>query len=399
MTGKAMKKIKDFATGKAVALSPEESVRQEYERILAEDYGYGKSEMDIEVQIPRGRGYFPDRADIVVFKSSSGRDPASDILGIVEVKRPHRREGLDQLKSYMTAASAVWGVWTNGDDIAYVCRPPGKSAVSEDYLNNIPVKGQSIQNVGRLKKQDLKPFGRPELKSAFRRILRKLYANTNISRREKLGGEMIKLIFAKLEDEKTYANRDPDFRAEAGESPEAAKNRISGLFERVKEELKNDGVFSYIRVADIVNWELYRNPVSGVPLEVYQKMTKNKKKLKARDILFVRRGSFRIGTVAMASPRDREVLLTRELLTFRVLKEKNPYGISAFYLLWLLSSEFVQKQLQSKIFVDTTLPNIGSRWKELLLLSIRIRQKRGRSARWQNRRLRKSGGRRLISKN
>ena len=151
-----MKKIKDFATGKLVAASPEEAVRQEYERVLAEDYGYEKSEMAIEVPIPRGRGCFPDRADIVVYKSSSGRDPASDILGIAEIKRPSRREGLDQLKSYMTATSAVWGVWTNGDDIAYVCKPPGKNAVSEDYLNNIPVKAQDdIQKLRELSESSI----------------------------------------------------------------------------------------------------------------------------------------------------------------------------------------------------------------------------------------------------
>ena len=783
-----MKKIKDFATGKMLPLSPEESVRQEYERILVEDYSYKKMEIGIEVLIPRGTGAFPDRADIVIFKNSSDRDPTSDILGIVEVKRPHKKEGLEQLKSYMTATSAIWGVWTNGDDIAYICRIPGTNSISEHWLNNIPAKGQTIENIGRIKKTELKPFGRSELKSAFRRILRRLYANANISRREKLGGEMIKLIFSKIEDEKTYLNRLPDFRAEAGEDPHKVKNRIIHLFERVKRELKDDNVFSsddsigldapstawvvgqlerssllktdtdvvgdsfeifaesrlagekgefftprgvvdlavrltdpqpeetvcdpacgsggflihamrriwqkmdadprwknspkinelkqqaaaqslfgidkendlvkiakaymaiagdgrsnivhenalhdpksfsssakqkfvsagrlktfnviltnppfgskirvtksdsanfnlghvwkkdhlkkwikgnkvcerdpyvlfiercldilsekgrlaivlpetvfhapkteylryfinkkacikavielphnafrphcnakacllilekgpykenhhiimaapeemghdhqgrilyhpqtgeiwddlplvaqelerpgskenrfvfqaprdiiadnlipsyykgllrppkapvgqkgvllgqivkegilgawdghgspsagekgrgnvpYIRVADIVNWELYRNPVSSIPLNVYEKMTKNKRKIKAEDILFVRRGSFRIGTVAMASPRDENVLLTREILTFRVLKE-NSYGIDAFYLLWLLSSEFVQKQIKPKVFIDTTLPNIGGRWREIILPIHKDREK------------------------
>ena len=141
----------DFATGKRVDLSkPEEAVRQEYERVLVDDYAYQKSELDIEVRIPRGSGYFSDSADLVVYKPGTGKDPASDILGIVELKRPERTDGLAQLKSYLTATSAVWGVWTNGDDIAYVCKPPGEVAVSENYLNNIPVRGQSISDVGML---------------------------------------------------------------------------------------------------------------------------------------------------------------------------------------------------------------------------------------------------------
>ena len=52
------KYIEDFATGKQILLTPEEEVRQEYERILVEDYGYFKTDMDIEVRIPRGSGYF-----------------------------------------------------------------------------------------------------------------------------------------------------------------------------------------------------------------------------------------------------------------------------------------------------------------------------------------------------
>ncbi len=235
----------DYATGKPINSSkPEEIVRQEYERVLVENYGYRKSEIDIGVRIPRGAGFYADEADIVVYKSPDGRDPTSDILGIIETKRQDRNDGIAQLKSYMTATSAEWGVWTNGDDIAYVCRLPGQLAILEDYLHNLPARGQSIQEVGRIKKDSLRPFGRQELKAAFRRILRTLYANTNISRREKLGSEMIKLIFAKIEDERSYLASVPEFRAESGEDPEAVKRRVVGLFERVRDDLERDGVFT-----------------------------------------------------------------------------------------------------------------------------------------------------------
>ena len=237
------RKVPDFATEKPVDPSkPEERVRQEYERVLVESYGYLKGELDIEVRIPRGRGYFPDKADIVVYGDEHGRDPARHVLGIVELKRPTRKDGLAQLKSYMTATSAVWGVWTNGDDIAYLSRDGMR--ILDDHLNNIPAKGQSVEDVGRIEKGGLHPFNRSELKSAFRRILRTLYANTNIGRREKLGSEMTKIIFAKLEDEKTYAERPPQFRAQAGEKPKDVAYRVKALFGRVRDELKHDGVFA-----------------------------------------------------------------------------------------------------------------------------------------------------------
>ena len=116
-----MSKEKDFATDKGIdSTKPEEKVRQEYERVLVEAYGYRKNELDIEVAIPRGTGFFPDKADIVIYKSARGRDPAKDVWGIVETKAPEREDGLAQLKSYMTATSAVWAVWTNGNDIEYL---------------------------------------------------------------------------------------------------------------------------------------------------------------------------------------------------------------------------------------------------------------------------------------
>ena len=239
-----MAKTKDFATGRTVDLSkPEEQVRQEYERVLVESYGYRKNELDIEVAIPRGTGYFPDKADIVVYRTAAGRDPTRDVWGIIETKRPERNDGIAQLKSYMTATSAIWAVWTNGNDIEYLFRDTGQNAVLEDYLYNIPARGQTISDIGRIKKSELVPFQRADLITAFRRILNNLYANTNISRREKLGAEMVKLIFCKIEDEKSFLDQPPDFRVQPGENPESVKQRIESLFERVKEDLQSDGVF------------------------------------------------------------------------------------------------------------------------------------------------------------
>ncbi len=47
--------ISDYATQKPVDYrKPEEPVRQEYEKILVEDYGYDTNQLDIEVRIARG---------------------------------------------------------------------------------------------------------------------------------------------------------------------------------------------------------------------------------------------------------------------------------------------------------------------------------------------------------
>jgi type I restriction enzyme M protein len=245
----------DCATGKPVDMrKPEEAVRQKYEKILHDDYGYDYKQMNIEVFIKRGSRPEPsgkkeevekDLADIVIYKTVdiNKRDQHQDIIGIIETKRPLQTEGVKQLMSYMSASSCNWGVWTNGDlgGIEYLYRDPVKGTIKRDFIFDIPKNGESVEEMGHLTKARLIPA--TDLKLIFRRILNTLYANTNISRREKLGGEMIRLIFAKIWDERYDQDKIPKFRVTLEDTPESVKNRIQALFGEVKNELVTDGVF------------------------------------------------------------------------------------------------------------------------------------------------------------
>lgn len=239
----------DLATGKPVNMKkPEEAVRQQYEKVLHEDYGYDYAQMDIEVYIQRGsratkNKHDKDRADIVIYKTTNSdeRDQHRDILGIVETKRPTRTWGVRQLMSYMSASSCEWGVWTNGEEIEYLYKDPKTGEIKRDFIFQIPCKGETIEDMGRLTKDALIPAR--DLKLIFRRILGTLYANTNISRREKLGSEMIRLIFAKIWDERYDLDKPPKFRIGLREDPQDVKDRIQSLFNEVKKELVEDGVF------------------------------------------------------------------------------------------------------------------------------------------------------------
>ncbi len=132
-------------------------------------------------------------------------------------------------------------------------------------------------------------------------------------------------------------------------------------------EYKGRGEIPYIRVKDIVNWDVYKDPTSRIPKKVYLQKKGNNKNLQKEDVLYVRRGSYRIGSVAMVSDYDKEVLLTREILVLRVLDNENKYGIDPYYLLYLLSHSLTHTQSRNKILIETTLPNIANRWAELLL--------------------------------
>lgn len=240
--------IKDWATKRIVdSRKPEERVRQEYEKVLYDDYDYAKEQMDIEVAIQRGEKHSPknknERADIVIYKTKdkNKRNQNEDILGIIETKRPTRKEGIKQLMSYMSATSAQWGVWTNGAEIEYLYRKPATGEIKTEYIYQIPQNGETFEDIGRISKDKLKPAS--NLKLIFRRLLTTLYSNTNISRREKLGNEMIRLIFCKIWDERYEPKALPKFRIGFEEKPKDVNKRVKKLFEEVKDELVTDGVF------------------------------------------------------------------------------------------------------------------------------------------------------------
>lgn len=134
-----------------------------------------------------------------------------------------------------------------------------------------------------------------------------------------------------------------------------------------KGELKGEGDIPYIRVKDIVNWQAYVDVTSLIPRNEYERLFTAKKKLKAKDILYVSRGSYRIGSVAMVSPYDGEMLLTKEINVIRMKKENNIYGITPEYLLYALSHKYTLEQTKNKVFYEPCLPNIADRWKEILI--------------------------------
>lgn len=136
--------------------------------------------------------------------------------------------------------------------------------------------------------------------------------------------------------------------------------------------LKGLGDKPYIRVKDIVNLEVYINPLDKIPQFEYDRLFSEKKELKEKDIAFVRRGSHRIGDVGILYKKDLESIFTREILILRINKNdkgeyNNEYNLTPFNFLYLLNSEEVRKQLKNKIMIDTTLPNIADRWKKIYI--------------------------------
>jgi type I restriction enzyme M protein len=225
--------IIDFATGKLLWDTPEEHVRQTFERRLVEEYGYSKDQIDINFMIQKGSLKIGP-ADIVVFKDD--RKIFDNIYIIVETKRRDRKDGEEQLKTYLNPTPGEGGVWFNGNEIVYlrvIRKPP---SYTPDFIpwRNIPKKEQSWEEIGKHKTaSDLIPT--PNLKSIFKIIYYHLYANSNLPRAERLAAEMTRLIFCKIHDE-IHNGNDLQFRAGADEPDEIVAHRIKKLFEKVIDE-------------------------------------------------------------------------------------------------------------------------------------------------------------------
>ena len=90
---------------------PEEIVRQLFIRRLMVEYGFPKDRIDIERVV-----YFGSRdyglSDIAILHT----DLETPLI-IFEIKRPKRKDGLEQLKSYCNAEGAPIGVWSNGNEM------------------------------------------------------------------------------------------------------------------------------------------------------------------------------------------------------------------------------------------------------------------------------------------
>lgn len=124
------------------------------------------------------------------------------------------------------------------------------------------------------------------------------------------------------------------------------------------------GSIPFIRTSDISNWEMKADPKHGVSREIYESLSR-KQDVQAGDVLMVKDGTYLIGTCAIVTEADREILYQSHLYKIRV--NENQYGLNPYLLLALLSSSAVQRQIRSKQFTQDIIDSLGERINELIL--------------------------------
>lgn len=152
-------KILDFIDQKIRNDTPEEYVRQNIERRLALELDYDLGQIAVEFPIKIGSKRV--RVDLAVFPA--GAEHIQDnIYIIVECKREsvlpsNKRDGIEQLKSYMSACPNVeWGMWTNGRYKDVFRRVFKNGLFVWEEPNDIPSKDGDAEEVNRPKRELLK---------------------------------------------------------------------------------------------------------------------------------------------------------------------------------------------------------------------------------------------------
>lgn len=198
-------KLLDFITKKIVNDNPEEYVRQNIEKALVRQYKYHIEDCAPEVTIKVGSAN--KRVDIVVFEPGSHHKQENAFI-LIETKKaktnPHgKKDGIEQLKSYMAAClNAQFGLWTNGDDRYCFAKRKREGTFFYEEIPEIPSSGQSENDLYKPKRKNLQIATADNLMFAFRRCHNYIAGNSGLHKTDAFW-ELLKVIFTKIEDERT----------------------------------------------------------------------------------------------------------------------------------------------------------------------------------------------------
>ena len=198
-------KLLDFITKKIVNDNPEEYVRQNIEKALVRQYKYNIEDCAPEVTIKVGSAN--KRVDIVVFEPGSHHKQENAFI-LIETKKaktnPHgKKDGIEQLKSYMAAClNAQFGLWTNGDDRYCFAKREREGTFFYEEIPEIPSCGQSENDLYKPKRKNLQIATADNLMFAFRRCHNYIAGNSGLHKTDAFW-ELLKIIFIKIEDERT----------------------------------------------------------------------------------------------------------------------------------------------------------------------------------------------------
>jgi len=256
---------------KRLRFKPEEVVRQMILKRITGELGYSQDQIKVEVPVVIGGSVADKAADIIIYEDAKKENPHI----IVELKRPKRKEGIDQLKSYMNATGAVYGYWTDGIDSKVLLRTNPNDFSRPIW--RLPNEGETLDDLDEpLTRDKLVPV--KDLYSVFKDVEQEVLAHQTVD----TFNEIFKIVFAKLYDERVNlhnATAVAQFRMGLTENASAVASRVAELFKKAIAKWKdvyrpsdvielNDNNIAYI-VQALQQYHLIRSgDVLGVAFEL-----------------------------------------------------------------------------------------------------------------------------------
>jgi type I restriction enzyme M protein len=230
-----------------IILTPEERVRQDYLRILVNEYGYSIDRIAEEIDVT-GRGSAQARADFVIWKSVNDKRDGNSPLIIVECKADNvtiKPRDYGQGDNYARLSGASFFVTHNSKETKYWRVVHGKMPKTLEEIENIPHADATDKEIQELLKR-LKVFKEDEFAdllhqchnvirnrekkdpaAAFDEIAKILFIKVAIERRLRAGRSRHNLFTAEFLDQQGQIHDDP----------------IGVLFDQTKKEYKADQIF------------------------------------------------------------------------------------------------------------------------------------------------------------
>lgn len=125
------------------------------------------------------------------------------------------------------------------------------------------------------------------------------------------------------------------------------------------------GPVPFIRTSDLSNWELKADPKQGVSEALFKALrAKHPEKFDVAvgDILMVRDGTYLIGTTAVVTPLDTDILYQSHVMKIRVAANST---LDPWLLFAALNSPIVKRQIRAKRFTQDIIDSLGNRLGEV----------------------------------
>lgn len=225
--------VRDFVSKMERPAKPEEVVRQLFVYRLINTYKYPTARIALEKGVYFGSSVAEKRADIVILD----KDKPDMVYLIVEAKKPKRKDGVEQLKSYCNAEGAPIAVWTNGGEIVTLHR---RDPNDYESLTDIPRADQTLTEVINeqitidwLKANNDLLKGDTTLKKIIEDLEDLVLANAGVDAFD----EVFKLVYAKLFDEwRAERTKDRIVQFRAVGTDKELQDKINWLFNEAKRQ-------------------------------------------------------------------------------------------------------------------------------------------------------------------